>query len=75
MKYIKTFESLNQPQIGDYVILKFSNSDPYWKNYINNQIGKLTNIEGNNPDYYTYIMKFFVSDDIYEKSFVTEDDK
>lgn len=41
MKYIKTFENLDQvPQIGDYVIVDIvDQSDPDYMNFINSSIG------------------------------------
>lgn len=42
MKYIKLFEELNIPRVGDYVLLEieFSNSIEL-QNFINNNIGKI----------------------------------
>jgi len=48
MKYIKRFENLEEPEIGDYVLLQvnrnFSND---YKNFINNNIGEIVSIDKN----------------------------
>ena len=49
MKYIKTFEDLkNEPQVGDYVLIKTVAADGNIKNFINNTIGIIDYIQ---PDF------------------------
>ena len=44
MKYIKKFENVSKPKIGDYVIGEINNihSSDMLKNYIKNSIGEIT---------------------------------
>lgn len=54
MRYIKTYENINEPQVGDYVIgysLYFSDKT---NNFLKNNIGKIIDSENNaynNPEY------------------------
>lgn len=51
MKYLKSYENLNQPQIGDYVILTSKEKyrrPQYVINFLNNNIGKIIDIIDNN---------------------------
>lgn len=53
MKYLKTYENLNQPEIGDYVkinvsafnLSKFSSVDGKIVEFFNEEIGKITEID------------------------------
>jgi putative ribosome biogenesis GTPase RsgA len=50
MKYLKTYENTikDEPQVGDYVIIKPQFSNEKYVNYINNNIGRITKISKNN---------------------------
>jgi hypothetical protein len=41
MKYIKTYENMEYPQVGDYVLTSSSYSDEL-NDFLNNTIGKVT---------------------------------
>lgn len=65
MKHIKTFENINIPQVGDYVIMNFnannfSLADNYlyteYIEFVNNTIGKIIKIEYDRYDKYKYIV-------------------
>lgn len=52
MKHLKTYENINKPQEGDYVVLKINVSPAlsYYKeinNFINNTIGKVIRVKNN----------------------------
>ena len=49
MKYIKTFENIeNLPEIDDWVIMKTLSSHNIVKNFINNTIGEVVNLDKTN---------------------------
>jgi len=49
MKYIKTFENVKEPQIGDYVLCyQFGLINKEIENFINSSLGKIVNIYNNN---------------------------
>ena len=54
MKHIKTYENLNEPQIGDYVICGNPgiSEDNIIYDFIINNIGKLVNITNDDPPIY-----------------------
>jgi hypothetical protein len=48
MKYIKKYESNEEPQVGDYVIcdkMKIFSNDPDVREFISNNIGKCVSID------------------------------
>ena len=47
MKYLKTFEHLQNPEIGDYVIIKTKSTDPVVKEFINTTIGEIFFVKEN----------------------------
>ena len=44
MKYLKTFESLDEPKVGDYVYMRSSAISEEVKDLVNNSVGKITKI-------------------------------
>ena len=55
MKYIKKFESLDEPKIGDYVACEEELGINELCDFINNTVGKIFKIENS---YYNYAVKF-----------------
>lgn len=59
MKYLKTFENINQPDVGDYVIctdpgIEREQNEEFY-DFIHNNIGQITKIENeDNPLYYIH---------------------
>lgn len=43
MKYLKLFESLEEPKIGDYVIMRINAQNDKINSFVNNTIGRLEN--------------------------------
>jgi hypothetical protein len=44
MKYIKQYEHQNKPQVGDYVIMRSDSFSDEVVNFINNNIGKISEL-------------------------------
>ena len=48
MKYLKTFESVEEPEIGDYVILRTNRDyDKLYNDFINTNVGEIVSKNGN----------------------------
>ena len=56
MKYIKTFESLDGPQVGDYVVCEEGIGINELCDFINNTVGKIIKID--KSVLFTYIVKY-----------------
>jgi hypothetical protein len=59
MKYIKRFEDINTPQIGDYILAKLSNDNKdeiviKINNFLNNNIGRIIDMSTNN----SYVVQY-----------------
>ena len=74
MKYLKTYENLSEPQIGDYVLANFKFDDIEWANYINQNIGELLKIK-NDGIFKPYRVKYYVDDDAYKKFFEGDEEE
>lgn len=74
MKYIKYYENIKGPEIGDYVVCNEytkNYNDPILINFINNNIGQyIFNYEGNGP--YTYVIRYKNIPDEIKKDFFVE---
>ena len=46
MKYIRKYEELDEPKIGDYVILNVAYLSKEWQDFINNTPGKIIKKNG-----------------------------
>lgn len=46
MRYIKTYEYVNGPQIGEYVICEEPSNAPLIKDFLENNIGKIVDYDG-----------------------------
>jgi hypothetical protein len=79
MKYIKLFEKENKlAKVGDYVISKFfldNSNRQEWSIYLNNTVGQIIRIKGNVYHSSDFIVKYYLTDDIYEIMFKNQEDE
>jgi hypothetical protein len=56
MKFLKTYENLNGPKVGDYVICEDPNTRKPLYAFIKNRIGKIVEID--RDKFYPYIVRY-----------------
>ena len=74
MKYLKKYENVNKPQIGDYVKVISESLDRYVVEFINNNIGKIKWIDYNNlfvEDEYPILVEFDEKIPVYKEYTIT----
>ena len=55
MKYLKTFESLDGPQVGDYVACE---EDSLTSDFTSTNVGKIVNIEDDRDNKYYHVVAY-----------------
>ena len=61
MKYIKTFENIKEPEIGDYVLMTIENKKgfyPAYTSFIENNIGEILSRVGNRIEVRYYVSTY-----------------
>jgi hypothetical protein len=67
MKYIKTYENINEPEIGDYVIGWSGYFSEKTNDFLKNSIGKITNSKNNGYKNAEYQVNYDnVPEDVYK---------